>query len=93
MPRPERCASNTIVFFVPLEPPLFSRELANFAFGGLGAATLQSGSAPRQSPAYLLDLLTRGVPAIAIGRRVDNTTVQGPWSACGAAQDVRSSER
>lgn len=35
------------VVFVSLEPPLFSRELAKFAFGGLGAATLQPGSALR----------------------------------------------
>jgi hypothetical protein len=75
MPRPERCASNTIVFFVPLEPPLFSRDLANVAFSGLGVATLQSGSALRQSPAYLLDLLAHVVPGITIGRQVGNTKV------------------
>jgi hypothetical protein len=63
------------VVFVPLEPPLFSRQLARFAFGGLGAATLQSGSAPRHPAAYLLDPLARVVPAITIGCQVDDTEV------------------
>jgi hypothetical protein len=57
---------------VPLEPPLFSRERAKLTFGGLGAAMLQSGSAPRHSLAYLL---ARVVPAITIGRQVDDTKV------------------
>jgi hypothetical protein len=47
-------------------------ELAKF--GGLEAAT-QSGPAPRHSPAHRLDLLARVLPAITIGRGVDDTSV------------------
>lgn len=50
-------------------------SLRKLAFGGLGAATLQSGSALRHSLAYRLDLLTRVAPATTVGRQIDDLRV------------------
>jgi hypothetical protein len=44
-------------------------SLRKLAFGGLGAATLQSGSALRHSLAYRLDVLTRvRLPPLSVAR-------------------------
>ena len=80
MPRPELCACNMIAWEMQWSSFLWDlrclpESLRKLAFGGLGAATLQFGSALRHSLAYRLDLLTRMAPATTIGRQVGDLKV------------------